>query len=119
MNGRGYLRPGILAPVLLGALTVAQVQAQAPSGQPNQAPAPPVLAPRPCADVATEGRGGNNLSDGGAANQDLSQKLEQGNGVLCPPPTGDPSVQRPPNVGTTPVIPPPGSPGGDRSIQPK
>ena len=116
MNGRRHLRPGIL---VLGALAVTQVQAQAPSAQPNQAPAPPTLAPKPCADATTEGRAGSNPSEGGSANQDLSQKLEEGNGVLCPPPTGDPSVQRPPNVGTTPVIPAPGTPGGDRSVQPK
>lgn len=41
-------------------------------------------------------------------------------GVVTPPSTGgSTSVIRPPSVGTMPVIPPPGSPGGDKSIVPK
>jgi hypothetical protein len=41
-------------------------------------------------------------------------------GVVTPPPLGSTgAVIRPPAVGTMPVIPPPGSPGGDRSVVPK
>jgi hypothetical protein len=40
--------------------------------------------------------------------------------VLCPPPGVDPEMHAPtPNVGNTPVMPPPGSPGGDPSVRPK
>lgn len=40
--------------------------------------------------------------------------------VVTPPPVGATgTVIRPPVVGTMPVIPPPGSPGGDRTVVPK
>jgi hypothetical protein len=105
----------VLCPaILLGAVAAAPTQAQGPSAPPT------VLAPKPCADATTQGRGASRLSEGGSANQDLSQKLAEGNGVLCPPPTGDPIVERPPpNAGRTPVIPAPGTPGGDPNVQPK
>jgi hypothetical protein len=49
----------------------------------------------------------------------LSRQLKQSNGVICPPQM-DPGMKRsPPNEGTTPVIPPPGTPGGNPDIQPK
>jgi len=39
--------------------------------------------------------------------------------VLCPP-SVDPGIHAPPpGGGRTPVIPPPGSPGGDPNVQPK
>ena len=53
------------------------------------------------------------------SNQTLSQKLDQTKGVICPPDI-DPGMKAPtPKTGNTPVIPPPGSPGGDPSVQPK
>jgi hypothetical protein len=53
------------------------------------------------------------------ANKTLSEKLDQTAGVFCPPDI-DPAIKVPtPNAGKTPVIPPPGSPGGDPSVQPK
>jgi hypothetical protein len=53
------------------------------------------------------------------SNQTLGQKLGQTNGVICPPEV-DPGMQAPtPEAGKTPVIPPPGSPGGNPSVQPK
>jgi hypothetical protein len=40
--------------------------------------------------------------------------------VLCPPAGVDPEIRAPtPQGGNMPVIPPPGSPGGDPSIRPK
>jgi hypothetical protein len=52
-------------------------------------------------------------------NQTLSDKLDQSNGVICPPDV-DPGMKAPtPPTGKMPVIPPPGSPGGDPSVQPK
>jgi hypothetical protein len=48
-------------------------------------------------------------------NKTLSEKLDQTAGVICPPEI-DPAIKAPtPNAGKTPVIPPPGSPGGDPS----
>lgn len=52
-------------------------------------------------------------------NMTLSEKLDQTAGVICPPDI-DPAIKAPtPNAGKTPVIPPPGSPGGDQTVQPK
>ena len=49
----------------------------------------------------------------------LSDKLSQTNGVICPP-NVDPNMKAPtPNAGKMPVIPPPGSPGGNPDVQPK
>jgi DNA-binding transcriptional regulator YdaS (Cro superfamily) len=46
-------------------------------------------------------------------------KLEQTEGVICPPDV-DPDIKADaPNAGRTPVIPPPGSPGGDPAVRPK
>jgi hypothetical protein len=50
----------------------------------------------------------------------LSGRLAQSDDVICPPPAVDPEMKLPtPDTGKTPVIPPPGSPGGDPSIRPK
>jgi hypothetical protein len=50
----------------------------------------------------------------------LSDKLAKSDGVLCPPAGVDPEIRAPtPNAGNTPVIPPPGSPGGDSTVRPK
>jgi hypothetical protein len=54
------------------------------------------------------------------ANQNkLSQRLDDTGGVICPPDV-DPAMKMPtPKTGDTPVIPPPGSPGGAPNVQPK
>jgi hypothetical protein len=55
---------------------------------------------------------------------DPAQKPLSGcsSGVIRPPVTGDKGVVTPPDQGKAmpmPVIPPPGSPGGDPNVQPK
>jgi hypothetical protein len=73
----------------------AQAPAQAPSG-----------ADKPCAQP-------------GDSSKSLSDKLDQGGGVICPPDV-DPGMKAPaPETGKMPVIPPPGSPGGDPTVKPK
>jgi hypothetical protein len=55
-------------------------------------------------------------------NKSLSEQLDEDKGVIKPPPTGDSEIHTTapnPNPGTMPVIPPPGTPGGDESVQPK
>jgi hypothetical protein len=50
----------------------------------------------------------------------LGDKLAQTDGVICPPAGVDPDIRAPtPQSGTMPVIPPPGSPGGDPTVRPK
>ena len=50
----------------------------------------------------------------------LSDRLARSDGVICPPSHIDPEIKAPtPPGGPMPVIPPPGSPGGDPSIRPK
>jgi hypothetical protein len=49
----------------------------------------------------------------------LTEKLARTDGVLCPPDV-DRAMRAPtPDAGRTPVIPPPGGPGGDPSVRPK
>jgi hypothetical protein len=53
------------------------------------------------------------------SNQTLGEKLNQTNGVICPPEV-DPAMRAPTPKGVDPsVIPPPGTPGGDQNVQPK
>jgi hypothetical protein len=50
----------------------------------------------------------------------LSDRLAESKGVICPPTGIDPGLAIPPvGGGRMPVIPPPGTPGGDPGIQPK
>ena len=50
----------------------------------------------------------------------LSERLDRSDGVIRPAPDIAPdNTIRPPDTGTTPVIPPAGSPGGDPRINPK
>jgi len=53
------------------------------------------------------------------SNATLSEKLDQTAGVICPPDVDPAMKARTPDAGNTPVIPPPGSPGGDQSVRPK
>jgi hypothetical protein len=56
----------------------------------------------------------------GQSVEPLGDKLAKSDGVLCPPAGVDPQMHAPtPDAGNTPVIPPPGSPGGDPTIRPK
>jgi hypothetical protein len=58
----------------------------------------------------------------GRSNKPLSEKLDRTDGVIRPPANIAPDMTvRPPvpNPGTTLVIPPPGTPGGDESLDPK
>jgi len=52
---------------------------------------------------------------------DLSNRLDRSHGVIAPPQTIDPQMQvRPPNPDAKmPIVPPPGSPGGNEAIEPK
>jgi hypothetical protein len=82
--------------------------------------APEVVDPKACApgERLPSPRNGGAATTGSAEN--LSDKLARTDGVICPPPNVDPEIRLPtPDAGRTPVIPPPGSPGGDPTVQPK
>ena len=80
-------------------------------------------SPDNCA-TATMGQGGDIDSKKQPAQEaqgkSLSDKLAASNGVICPPDHVDPAMKQPaPPGGPMPVIPPPGSPGGNPNVQPK
>jgi hypothetical protein len=51
--------------------------------------------------------------------ESLSDRLARNEGIICPPYV-DPEIRAPtPDVGTMPIIPPPGTPGGDQTVRPK
>lgn len=57
---------------------------------------------------------------GGGSSEPLSDQLAQSKGVICPPAGIDQGMEiAPPSGGKLKVIPPPGTPGGDQSVQPK
>ena len=56
----------------------------------------------------------------GSTGPTLSDQLEGSKGVIRPPSNVDPEMRIPaPDVGRTPVIPPPGTPGANQDVQPK
>ena len=79
--------------------------------------------PRPRMRADGEGARPGAVPDGQTTGQNrepLGDKLARSDGVLCPPAGVDPEIRAPtPEAGNTPVIPPPGSPGGDPTIRPK
>jgi hypothetical protein len=91
-----------------------------PATPPQQTapPAPPTS--QDCAAAATRGKVDSEGSTVGRAGEALGDRLARSNGVLCPPSGVDPEIRAPtPETGDKPVIPPPGSPGGDPNVRPK
>ena len=108
--------------VLLGLACVVATPAFAQAPPHTNMPVTPreQSSPGPCAN-STIGQGNDIVDTKKQPAQDktLSDKLAASNGVICPPPV-DPAMKQPtPPGGTMPVIPPPGSPGGDPHTQPK
>jgi hypothetical protein len=115
----------LLTCVLAVSFGAAGAQQPPKAATPSQQTAPPALvqstncAPMtPNGSTVPEGSAGSTV--GRAANEPLGDKLAKSDGVMCPPSGVDPEIRAPtPDAGTTPVIPPPGSPGGDPSVRPK
>ncbi|WP_247835318.1 hypothetical protein [Bradyrhizobium sp. 200] len=86
-------------------------------------PSPDRAANANCAPMRPAPNSGTAVPDGtttGQRPEPLGDKLARSDGVLCPPAGVDPEMHAPaPDAGKTPVIPPPGSPGGDQTIRPK
>jgi len=115
------LMPAVLACAILGGVG-AYGHAQQPREPDVPAqPAPPKLDPKACADADRLPHADIPETEGRAAGKEpLSDRLARTDGVICPPLSLDPDIRAPaPNGGNMPVIPPPGSPGGDPSVQPK
>jgi hypothetical protein len=96
-----YFFAAILVVTLAREAGTAAAQTPPPPDQP-QAQIPEKVAP-PLENSATE------------------NKMQRENGVIKPPANIDPGMaEKPPDTrGRMPVIPPPGSPGGDPSLHPK
>jgi hypothetical protein len=102
----------------------------AAAAQPGTAPvpdasraAPPGAAPARPQDPAPSPR---DRAGGGPTGDDTVESHDRGGiarGVIRPPGEVDPGIHRgtvpDPTPGTTPVIPPPGTPGGDPTVQPR
>ena len=99
----------------------AQAVAQAPPARPpTPAPAQPApVDPKACAPGERLELEADLPKDPATTGETLSEKLARTDGVLCPPAI-DPEIRAPtPPGGTIQVIPAPGTPGGDPSVQPK
>jgi hypothetical protein len=109
----------LLAAALLLAPAVAAAQAP-PLAKPPLVPEKEIRDPKACTEApATVGKGGD-LGVKKPEDRTLSEQLAESKGVICPPPNVDPEIAKPaPGGGTMPVIPPPGSPGGNPRVQPK
>jgi hypothetical protein len=103
------LAAGLFALCAAGAPSVLAQQSQPPS---LRAPPPSPECQRGATSPATPGE------TTGSAN--LSDELSRSKGIICPPAGIDPGISAPPlGGGVMPVIPPPGTPGGDPGIIPK
>lgn len=109
--------------VLLPAVSFAQAPPAPSTPQAQTAPPSPDRATTNCVPteaVPHEGTVAPRGTTTGRAPESLGDRLAKSDGVLCPPPGIDPEMHAPtPQGGTMPVIPPPGSPGGDPSVRPK
>jgi len=100
----------------------ANAQAPAsPATPPAQTAPPEAKPPTNCAPMPPHsGSTTPNDQTVGQANEPLGDRLAKSDGTLCPPSGVDPEIRAPtPETGQMPVIPPPGSPGGDQSVRPK
>ncbi|OAF06672.1 hypothetical protein AYJ54_19300 [Bradyrhizobium centrolobii] len=113
----------VFTSLLIAASGAAIAQAPPAPATPPQQTAPP--SPQHAADCTPQDRPNRATApDGittGQAREPLGDKLAKSDGVLCPPSGVDPEMHAPTpeNGGNTPVIPPPGSPGGDPNVRPK
>src|SRR3981189_720509 len=109
---------------LMAVSGVASAQAPpAPATPPAQTAPPAVARANDCAPmqpVPPRGPLAPEATRPGQGAEPLGDKLARSDGVLCPPSGVDPEIRAPtPDTGNTPVIPPPGSPGGAPAIRPK
>jgi hypothetical protein len=114
----------LLAGVLIAASGAVSAQAPPTPATPPARTAPPAPTREsnctPMQQVPPRGTVAQEGATTGQRAESLSDKLARSDGVLCPPAGVDPEMHAPtPDAGNTPVIPPPGSPGGDPNVRPK
>jgi hypothetical protein len=98
----------VAASLLAGIISVDELSTSEPRIRPNTT-IPEKIQPQE-----------NGTTGSGEHSESLSDKLDRSEGVLPPPANADPGLAKPaPDVGTTRIIPPPGSPGGDPTVRPK
>lgn len=110
------LRKAAIVAVASTAATVALAQTATQPKDPNMPDAKNVPAEKVA--PPTSGTTGSAASP----RENLSDRLERTEGVIKPAPSADQEIVKPapvPNPGTTPVITPPGEPGGNQNVQPK
>jgi len=112
---------GMATMVLIAAIAVPGI-----AGAQNPQPAPPGVQPAPVAPPSAPSPPPERIAPGGAGpsadTQTLSDRLSRQRGTLHPPADVDPGIHVAPparEAGSMPVIPPPGSPGGDQRVVPK
>jgi hypothetical protein len=109
------MRAAALIAVVLSLAGIGVAAAQETTPRPTPGPAPdtsclPDTRETPPTVPPTVGRG----------NRDLSDRLAESRGVICPPRGVDREIElRPPPGGDIKVIPAPGAPGGNPDVQPK
>jgi hypothetical protein len=114
----------LLACAMTASLGAAYAQQPPTSATPPRTAPPAAVQAANCAPMAPTGSaapdGAPGSTVGRSSSEPLGDKLAKSDGVMCPPNGVDPEIRAPtPDAGTTPVIPPPGSPGGDPSVRPK
>lgn len=98
----------LIALAAVATTNIAAAQTTVPSGSEHPGAACP------------PGVGTNAPTVGKDSGRPLGDQLAASKGVICPPAGVDPGMrQTPPEGGAMKVIPPPGAPGGDQSVQPK
>jgi len=116
----------VIAGLVIAGSSAAIAQAPPAPATPPAQTAPPASAPANtnCTPTHTTAKG--NIAPSGTttgqSQEALGDRLAKSDGVLCPPTGVDREIHAPtPNAGdsNTPVIPPPGSPGGDPSVRPR
>ena len=117
------MRP-LLFLAVLAASGMASAQAPpAPATPPAQTAPPQPQRASDCTPTQPVPPRGTVVPEGatiGQAGEPLGDRLAKSDGVLCPPAGVDPEMRAPaPDIGNTPVIPPPGSRGGDPNVRPK
>jgi hypothetical protein len=116
-------RPLLLLCVLAASGAAGAQAPPAPATPPAQTAPPAAPRASDCAPMQPAPRRGTAWPEGtttGQSSEPLGDRLAKSNGVLCPPAGVDPEIRAPtPDTGNTPVIPPPGSPGGDLNVRPK